>query len=233
VLTAENAIRVANANLTRLVATPFTVTAFGGDSVALPVVALDSAEIVRWIEDAPSIRAARSEMNAASATLKASRASYWPTLNMGLSLNGNRSDVAFAPTGGPYSSLKTFRLNFSYPLFNGLQREENVARANIAEDNARVQLRDAQLAAEQQITQLIGSLRLAEARVRIQEASVAAGDEDLRVQNQRYALGSSTLLDVLTSQSTLNQARYGLIQARYDARVAKAQIEALIGRDIP
>jgi outer membrane protein TolC len=37
----------------------------------------------------------------------------------------------------------------------------------------------------------------------------------------------------LTSQTTLNQARASLIQARYDARLAKAQIEALIGRDLP
>jgi outer membrane protein len=36
----------------------------------------------------------------------------------------------------------------------------------------------------------------------------------------------------LTSQAQLNSARSALIQARYDARVAKAQIEALIGRDL-
>ena len=53
------------------------------------------------------------------------------------------------------------------------------------------------------------------------------------MQNQRYALGASTLLDILTSQSQLNSARYALIQARYDARLAKAQIEAIIGRDLP
>ena len=53
------------------------------------------------------------------------------------------------------------------------------------------------------------------------------------MQNQRYALGASTLLDVLTSQSTLNQSRFSLIQARYDARSARAQIEALVGRDLP
>lgn len=233
VLTAENNIRVANATLTRLVATPFTVTATGGDTTAVTVVTSDSAEIARWIDDAPSILTARAEVNAALASAKSSRAPYWPTLNLGMTFSGNRSDEAFAPSGGPYSSNRTLRLNFNYPLFNGMQREENVARASIAEENARAQLREARLVADQQLTQLVGSLRLAEARLAIQDASVVAGEEDLRVQNQRYALGASTLLDVLTSQSTLNQARYGRIQARYDARVAKAQIEALIGRDIP
>jgi outer membrane protein len=61
---------------------------------------------------------------------------------------------------------------------------------------------------------------------------VEAAEEDLRVQQQRYTLGASTLLDLLTSQLTLNQARASLIQARLDARVARAQIEALIGREL-
>ncbi|MCC6316344.1 MAG: TolC family protein [Gemmatimonadaceae bacterium] len=233
VLTAENSIRLANATLTRLVASPYTVTAAGSDSDAVAVVALDSVEVVKWLEDAPSISQARSDLAASVAAAKSSRASYWPTFSVGASLSGNRSDQAFAPSGGAYSSNKSLRLNFSYPLFNGLQREENVARTAVAEDNARAQLREARMVADQQLTQLLGSLRLAEVRLAIQEASVVAGEEDLRVQNQRYTLGASTLLDLLTSQSTLNQARYGRIQARYDARVAKAQIEALVGRDIP
>jgi outer membrane protein len=50
------------------------------------------------------------------------------------------------------------------------------------------------------------------------------------VQQERYNLGAGTLLDLIASQSTLISARQALIQARLDARVAKAQIEALLGR---
>ncbi len=102
----------------------------------------------------------------------------------------------------------------------------------MAEDNAQAALRDAQLAAEQNLIQAYGVYELAQARIELQQASVQAAEEDLRVQRQRYELGASTLLDVLTSQSTLNQARLSLIQARRDARVAKAQIEAILGRDL-
>ena len=52
------------------------------------------------------------------------------------------------------------------------------------------------------------------------------------MQQQRYELGASTLLDVITSQTTLNQARVALIQARLNARVARAQLESIIGRDL-
>jgi outer membrane protein len=41
----------------------------------------------------------------------------------------------------------------------------------------------------------------------------------------------STILDVLTSQTQLTQARLALVQARFAARTARAQLEALIGRD--
>jgi outer membrane protein len=61
---------------------------------------------------------------------------------------------------------------------------------------------------------------------------VEAAEEDLRVQQQRYAVGASTLLDVLTSQTQLIQARRDLIRARYDQRIAKAQLEALVGREL-
>ena len=125
-------------------------------------------------------------------------------------------------------------MNFSlqFPFFNQGTREEQVVRSRVAEDNAAAQLRDARLLAQQQLTQYLSAFRTAEQRIQIQLASVAAAEEDLRVQQRRYSLGASTFLDVLNSQVTLNQARAALIQARFDARVAKAQIETLTGREM-
>ena len=71
---------------------------------------------------------------------------------------------------------------------------------------------------------MLRSAQNAEARVRVQMQAIAAADEDLRVQQQRYALGASTLLDLLASQTALNQARQALIQARFDGRVTRAQL---------
>ena len=49
---------------------------------------------------------------------------------------------------------------------------------------------------------------------------------------QQYNLGTKQLLDLLTAQLQLDNARATLIQARQNARVAKAQIESIIGRDL-
>lgn len=233
VLTAENALRVSNANLTRLTGTPFEVTAEESADSLIPRVSIDSADVAGAVESAPSVLQARADLAAASASLRASRTPYLPTLNMSYNLSGSRTGKSFDLTGGQYASANALRFTLQYPVFNGFVREENIVRSSVAERNAEAQLRDARLAVGQQLTQFLGALRLAQERATIQIASVAAGEEDLRVQNQRYALGSSTLLDVLTSQAQLNAARTALIQARYDARVAKAQIEALVGRELP
>jgi outer membrane protein len=153
-------------------------------------------------------------------------------LTLSLSRSGGGLDNPFGLGEKPFTYSNSIRFNLSYPLFNGFTREEQVTRTRVQEDIANAQLRDSRLAAQQQLVQYVGALRLANERVQIQLASVDAAEEDLRVQQQRYSLGASTLLDLLTSQLTLYQARASLIQARLDARVARAQIEALIGREL-
>jgi outer membrane protein len=132
-----------------------------------------------------------------------------------------------------YPYTNTFSFSASYPLFNNYQREFALTQARVSAVNADATLRDARLAALQTLVQQLAALRAAQEQIQIQQVSIASAEEDLRVQQQRYALGASTLLDVLTSQTTLNQQRAGLIQARQAYRLAHAQIEALIGRDLP
>ena len=232
-LTAENNLRVANANLTRLVGTAFPVTAESDENAEVPFTQLDSVQLAKWADEAPNVLQAQSNLTAARATRRASRSTYLPAFSLSYNLAGNNTSQAFDFGSGAVAAQNNMRLQLSYPLFNQFQREEQTTRAGITETNAVAALRDARLQAQQQLTQFVGSMRLAQERVTIQVASVAAAEEDLRVQNQRYALGASTLLDVLTSQTQLTEARQQLIQARYDARVTKAQIEALIGRDLP
>jgi outer membrane protein TolC len=78
----------------------------------------------------------------------------------------------------------------------------------------------------------LASLSAARSKIEITQTSVAAAREDLRVQQERYRLGASTIVDVLTSQEALNQAEVDVVVARFDYLRAKAQLEALIGRTL-
>jgi outer membrane protein len=231
-LTAQNNLHVGNTTLSRLIGASDLVTAVDDSSEVALSATLDSMQLAALANEGPSVRQAVAASTAAQAAARTARSPYLPTVSMSLSRSGGGLDNPFGFGDQPYLYTNNLRFQLSYPLFNGFTREEQLTRARVQEDVANANLRDARLAAQQQLVQHFGSLRLAEERVEIQKASVEAAEEDLRVQQQRYSLGASTLVDLLTSQLTLNQARASLIQARLDARVALAQIEALIGREL-
>lgn len=231
-LGARNNVRVANAALTRLVQSPVPVTPIVADTADPAPLALDSAALAALAEGGPAVRAAQAQLASAQASRSGSMSSYLPTVSLTLSSNGSNALQSSPQVSRPVGWNQRFSLNFSYPIFNGFTREQGVVVASVAEDNARAAVRDALFLARQNFAQQLGALRTAEQQIAIQHASVAAAEEDLRVQTQRYTLGASTLLDVLTSQTTINQARAALIQARFDFRNAKAQLEQLVGRDL-
>lgn len=231
-LTARNNLSNANASLTRLVASPTLVTASTSDTLDTPDAALDSVALARLSDQGPTVRESAAQLAAAEAGRKAARAPYLPTLSASYSRGGSGFDSRFGFGDERFNYQGSLRLGLSYPLFNQFAREEGVVRARVAEQNAEAALRDTRLAAQEQLAQSLSTLRTAEQQIAIQQASVAAASEDLRVQQQRYQLGASTLLDQLTSQTQLSQARAQLIQARYDARVARARIEAVIGQEL-
>jgi hypothetical protein len=68
--------------------------------------------------------------------------------------------------------------------------------------------------------------------IALAEESIVVAEEDLRVIQLRYELGVATILEVVNSQVALDEQLVNLVTARYDYAVARAQLEALLGRDL-
>ena len=231
-ITAQTNKETADAALTRLVGSEVPVTADPAsvqeNMAALP----DSAQLAALARRGPAVEVAQSNVDAAKEAVKASKATYLPSLSASYSRTGSGTDPRFGLGDGPFSYNGRLSFSLSYPVFNNFLREQQVVQAKVGDINAQATLRDTQLAAQQSLTQYIGALRGASQRVAVQAASVAAAQEDVRVQQQRYNIGASVLLDLITSQAALATAEQALIQARYDYRIARAQLEALIGQDL-
>ncbi|MDB4914850.1 MAG: hypothetical protein JWM95_2494 [Gemmatimonadetes bacterium] len=235
-LTARNSVRVASAALSRLIGSEDFVTAVPSDTLDNGLSPVDSAQLAPLILESPTVKQSEAQLQSAQASIKSARTSYLPTVDLTYSKSGNGSNSDnkyFGVGGNPLAYSDVFSLRMSYNIFNNYVREDAITRANVATDLALATARDTRLAAQQTLVQQLAALRSAQQRIIIQQATLDAAKEDLRVQQQRYALGASLLLDVLTSQSTLDAARSALIQARQDVRVARAQLEALVGRDLP
>jgi outer membrane protein len=237
VLTAENDLRVANAALTRVAGSTTAITASPADTLDTQVTLPTEAELAALADDGPAIRTAQANVAVAAAAKRSQRSTYLPTLTMSYNYAFSNNSRGFAGGNlllfyGDNASRQTLNFNFQYQLFNGFTREANSVGLDVTLANAEAQLRDARLAARQNLTSFLRTLQNAQARAEVQLQAIAAAEEDLRVQQQRYALGASTLLDLLTSQTQLNVARQALIQARFDSRVARAQLSSLLGREL-
>ena len=176
----------------------------------------------------PRIQTAVATASVARANVRASRSAYWPSLTLGANTGWNASrnnDYAFL-------NQRQVSLQLSWQLFNRFDRELAIAQREASYDVAQATAEDERRAVQAELTARLAELDAARSKIDITITSVTAATEDLRVQQERYRLGASTIVDVLTSQEALNQAEVDVVNARFDYLRAKAQLDALIGRTL-
>lgn len=226
-LTAHTAVATQEANLGRLIGAEGRVRALADSSYLVVTEVGDTAVIRRDAEaNSPMVRAAMAQADAAKANVKASKAAWWPQLNVSgrYSYNGNDSqDYTFFDS-------RSMTVALSYPIFNGFQRDQSVVNAETNYAAAASAAQDARRQLDASLTARLAELESARAQIDITTTSLLAATEDLRVNQERYRVGAATIVDVLSSQEALSQAEVDGVQARYNYLVAKAQVEALIGR---
>lgn len=225
-LQAQTARATAEANLARLIGVDGSVRAARDSSLLQPVV-LDTVQLrMEAVAQSPSVLQADAAVKVAEASVSVARATYFPTVTASYSRSLSGPD--FNQLNGSWSA----RVGLNWSIFNGFSREAGVTRSVTSRTTARAQADDARRVVQANLTQYLASLASAEQSVTIAQASLAAADEGLRVQRERYGLGMATIVDVLTAQVSLDQAEVDIVRARFDYLVAKAQIETLIGREL-
>ena len=63
----------------------------------------------------------------------------------------------------------------------------------------------------------------------VARAGLASSQEDLKLSQEKYNVGSGTILDLVTAQVNLQQAESNYVQAMANARIAEAQIAHVQG----
>jgi outer membrane protein len=237
--TARNNRNNASAQLTRLTASDFPVTAIMSDTTDPAVLQINETELIALADAGPAVRNAVVAVGTAKTQERTANAIRWPTITMGASYGRSNSE----PTRGGFTGYDFgagrmgyswgFNLNMNYVLFNNWQRESNQLNARVGLDNAEANLREARLLARQNITQQLNNLRTAEANLVIARTNLLAASEALRVQTLRYEVGAGNLVDMLSAQTQYNNTRNTLIQQRFNLRNIRAAIESLNGRELP
>jgi outer membrane protein TolC len=215
-LAAQDTLNTAAAALGRLVGADGPVDAEplrNLDPTALPM--QDTAILTFAVRDAPVVKQAEAQRSATEASVRAAKAQYAPIISASAGYDwSNNGRISGAPRAGWIVAVGA-----SLPVFNGFQREDSVTRANRRFSGSEAR-------------RLLGSLRVTEQDVALTKEAVRFATENLRVISVRYRAGIVTILDLLTAQQNLIQAELDLVSARFTYQVARASLEALLGRDL-
>ncbi len=181
--------------------------------------------VAEALEASPRVRVVEAAERAADATLAAARSAYFPTVSLFGRFTG------FDDTWPPDATTRgQWGLSVSLPLWDGGQREARVAGARGERDAARAVRSDEELAIRRDAIDAYQGYVTARASVELARRGVDVARENLRVEEDRYRSGATPILDLITAQVDLAEAEAELVRARFDARLALAGLEALLGR---
>ncbi len=120
----------------------------------------------------------------------------------------------------------------SLPIFDNFSREERVQRAQVDKDDALYNVKAKDLALTADVTQAYRTLQTAVQTVALQEQIASKAKEELAFAEERYKVGASTFLDVVTSRGTYEQALIDRVNAVYDYHKAFAALENAVGHPL-
>ena len=175
--------------------------------------------IVRAVKARPDLAAARAEYESSRDQISVARANRLPSLE--LNGTGGRTYTTTLPQGGYNYTLS---LGLHIPIFAGFSRMYNQRQAAALADAAAART---DILGQQVVFEVFSSyyaLRTADRRVRTSEDLVASARQSNDVALGRYKAGVGSVLDLLTAQSALADARAQQVMARLEWNTSLAQL---------
>ena len=227
VLSNRNTVVLERARLARLMGQDPNDDLEAARDVSTSPTVVDSAAVLdEAIRNRPDLKAAEASLAAANANVGAARADYLPTLRGRLSYT--HSDSVFTLSGEPSRNLT---LGLDLPLFSSFYGTKGAIRASRAARNqARYALDRLRLDVAVEVREAIANARQANEGLLVAADQVASAEEDLKLSQEKYNVGSGTILELIDAQVALQRARSNYVQALTQVRSSEASLERVRGR---
>lgn len=225
--------------------------------VALADPALDTTALGAQYADTTALAAAalaqRADLAAAQAQVDSKRWSIrragsdaLPTLNAGFTvlgagrvfdqtlLNGvdqiTGAQTALAPQVGNQTNT-VWSLGFGYNLLGVFQSHVDVQEARVAYSAAQLGAEDVRFQVTGDVARAIGEYAVAQERLEAARAGLAAGQASFDLTSGRYDVGFASIVDLLTAQEALAQARSLSAEAVIEVSLTKRALAFALGHD--
>jgi len=196
--------------------TPFKVE--GIDALKLPSSIADSVdqEIARAFKQRPDVLEEFARLRAADAQIKQARSTYFPALSFkgdgGLARAYGQQDLL--PGSYAQGEVWSAELDLKWTLFDGARREYRIAQAKADQKEAQAQIDVLRDRIANQVWAAYSNMQTALRQQQAAQALLAASQESYEAAHEAYGYGVRNLLDVVSAQKTLAQARSEDIAAR-------------------
>jgi len=182
---------------------------------------LDEATLAR-----PELLAAKAGEQQAIATLEATKGRGLPTLTLSANAGSTRT-----LSGGLSQSTKNYSagLTLSMPLFTGFSNQAANRQAQAAVDVSQATTRQLQQQVELEVWQAYQNLRTSAVTLKTTAVQLKSAQQAEDVETARYHIGLDPILNLLTEQQTLANARVQQVQAQLNWFTALAALGHAVG----
>ena len=121
-------------------------------------------------------------------------------------------------------------IGLRWNLFNGFSDKARIEETKSLVRRSEADQERAGSAIRLQVRRAWADLRAAEQRIEVAKASVEEAEESLRITQNRYQAGMSTVTDLLRTETAVLEARTRYLTAIHDQRIAATALELASGR---
>lgn len=183
----------------------------------------------KLMADNAEISLARMQQDIARVELRVLRGERFPEISLtsGYTYSSNQNDggfFRFNETTG-FSVGITARVN----IFNGFDTNRRVQNVKINQKNAEINLDSRQLRLEADFLATFRAYENSLELVDLEEENLENAEETLDIALERFRLGSISSLELREAQRTFIAAENRLISAKFDAKIAEAELRRLSG----
>ena len=191
--------------------------------VADPPLPEIAASVEAYLEQAkarrPELGAARAQARKADTHVRKVLADRLPSITATGSLGR-----VYRDSPDRFSDPYAATIQLRWPLFSGFSSEYDIAQSKADAETARAKLAGLEQAVALQVWTSYYGLKTAEQRLRMTADLLQSASQSHDVAQGRYTAGVGTILDVLSAQSALEQARALRAQAVSDWYISLAQL---------
>ncbi|MCC5933389.1 MAG: TolC family protein [Balneolales bacterium] len=193
------------------------------------------------------LRAAQLQIESAEFALRGARSGYMPTLSFSASISSSYGDqyrlrsvdgsgnivsetVGFGDQFFDQRINRGLGFNLSIPIFDRFQTRTNVVNRQIDLKNSRLALIDRQSLVFQEVRQAYEDYRSLAQELVTTEVALRAAEKAFETQQERYNVGSTTLIELTQANNAFFQASSRRVQTIYQFVFQEKLLDYFLGR---